>query len=148
MKKEWVQYSSKRTKNSKLATKMEAFQLFLRARSAIIASTLNLDYALLTFLLLTVHNLLIWHYIFKDYIGRNDVWNFGYGKKSGYVLVEGGENMLYSCKRGFLEGKAERVEDGNFFPINIRVIQRYLNQIMSMVSKFVHFFPQGECFIR
>ena len=47
-----------------------------------------------------------------------------------------GESMLYSYKTGFLEGKAERVEDG------------YLNQIMNMVSKFVHFFPQGECFIR
>ena len=70
MKKEWVQYSSKKTKNSKLA-KMEAFQKFLMARCAISACILNPAYTLLAFLLLTLYHLLIQHYIFNDHIGRN-----------------------------------------------------------------------------
>ena len=34
----------------------------------------------------------IQHYIFKDTVGRNDVWNLGYGGKSRYILVGGGKS--------------------------------------------------------
>ena len=49
---------------------------------AFIAYISNLEYFLLTFLLLTVY-----HHIFQDRVGRNDVWNIGYGGKSIYILV-------------------------------------------------------------
>ena len=31
------------------------------------------------------------HYIFKDTVGRNEVWNLGYGGKSRDILVGGGK---------------------------------------------------------
>ena len=46
----------------------------------------NLEYTLLTFLLLTVYHLFIRHNIFKDCIDRN-VLNLGYGWESRYILV-------------------------------------------------------------
>ena len=62
-----MQYSNKMAKNSKLTQ-------FSRVKVAIIASfILSLEYALLTFLLLTVYDLFISHYIFKDLIGKNKV---------------------------------------------------------------------------
>ena len=36
----------------------------------------------------------IQHYIFKDTVGRNDVWNLGYGGKYRYILVGGGKPQL------------------------------------------------------
>ena len=45
----------------------------------------NIEYTLITFLLLTVYQLFIWH-IFKERVDRN-VLNLGYGKESRYVLV-------------------------------------------------------------
>ena len=47
----------------------EAFQQFLKAKGTIITCTSNLEFDMLTFLLLTVYHLFIWYYIFKDYIG-------------------------------------------------------------------------------
>ena len=40
---------------------------------ALIACILSVEYAQLTFSLLTVYHLFMQHYIFKDHIGRNDV---------------------------------------------------------------------------
>ena len=48
----------------------------------------DLDYTLLTFLLLTVYHLFIQHNILKNCIGRN-VLNLGYGWESRYILVVG-----------------------------------------------------------
>ena len=52
---------------------MEAFQEGFRAKCAIIACILNLEYPLLMFLLLAVYHLFIRHCIVKDRVGKNNV---------------------------------------------------------------------------
>ena len=73
---------------------MEAFWKYIREKSAIITCILNLEYALLTFLLLPVYHLFIFYCIFKDSIGRNDVWNLGYGGNLDLFGFGGGANHL------------------------------------------------------
>ena len=51
---------------------METFKWFLRAKDAIIACILNLEFALITFLTLIVYHLFIRHN-FKDRVSRNEV---------------------------------------------------------------------------
>ena len=52
-KKEMVQIFEQKGEKQYTGTKMEAFQLFLRIKGAIIACILSMKYSLLTFLLLT-----------------------------------------------------------------------------------------------
>lgn len=49
------------------------------AKGAIKVCIWNLAYALLMLLLLSVYHLFIRLYIFKDWVGRNNVWNLVYG---------------------------------------------------------------------
>ena len=72
-------------------TKMEAFQLFLRIKSAIMACNYRVYIKYEIFLAyIFIADLFIRHYIFQDHVGRN-VWNLGYGGKSRYILVGGEE---------------------------------------------------------
>ena len=64
---------------------MKLFQWFPNTKGGIYIIS-NLEYTLLTFLLLTVYHLFIRHNIFKDCIDRN-VLNLGYGWESRYILV-------------------------------------------------------------
>ena len=68
---------------------------------------LSLEYDLLSFSLLTVHHLFIWHCILKDYIGRN-VWNLGYGRNLEPILDGGGKS--YNWGRGLLGAIKGKIE--------------------------------------
>ena len=106
IKKKCVQFSNKRAKSSKLAQKWWLSSILLRPKGAIIACLLNIQHALLTFLLLTVYHLFIRHYIFKDLCGKN-VWNLGYGGNLDIFRFWGNS---YSRGRGLL-GETDGVED-------------------------------------
>ena len=66
---------------------MKLFQWFPNTKGGIYIIS-NLEYTLLTFLLLTVYHLFIRHNISKNCIDRN-VLNLGYGWESGYILAVG-----------------------------------------------------------
>ena len=68
---------------------MEAFQEGFRAKCAIIACILNLEYPLLMFLLLAVYHLFIRHCIVKDRVGKNNVWNLGHGENVHIFWLQG-----------------------------------------------------------
>ena len=71
---------------------MKPFQWFPNAKGGIYIKS-NLEYTLLTFLLLTVYHLFIWHNIFEDCKDRN-VLNLGYGWESRYILVAGSASHI------------------------------------------------------
>ena len=90
----------------KYSHKNGGFSVGFRAKGAIITYILNLLYALLAILLLSVHHLLIRHYIFKDRVGRN-VWNLVYGENLDLFLF--GRQAIQLGER--LLGGTEEVED-------------------------------------
>ena len=94
------------------------FSLKFQAKGTIIACILSPEQAPFTFLLSTVH-LFIWHYIFKDSVGRN-FWNLGYGENLDTFWL--GRGKPYSWGRGLLGGEAggdgghcEKLANHSFF---------------------------------
>ena len=59
-------------------------------------------------LMLTVNHYSIRHYIFKDRVSRNNVWNLGYGENLDIFWLGGGKPKVWG--RGLLGG-TEGVED-------------------------------------
>ena len=84
---------------------MKVFSSFQRQKVEFIS--LNLEYTLLTFSLLTVYHLFIQHNIFKDCIDRN-VLNLGYGWESRYILVVGRASHIAAGEVCFRRLKGQR----------------------------------------
>ena len=75
------------------------FSVGFRVKGEIIPYILNLGYALLMLLLLSVYHIFIRHYILKDRVGRKDVWNLVYGKNLDIIFfgrqaIHLGERLL------------------------------------------------------